>query len=296
MITRALRIFGYTTVAALSLVAASAVAASAVAAPTAVASGDAALQAALGGEWRSAEDKDRDAARKPAESLQFWGLKPGASILEVQPGGGWWTRILAPYAARTGGRYSATAADLANPSISEAARKGRADFAARYADEKLYGKVELVNWGPAAAPLPAGNYDFILVSRSLHGWMRSDGLLERNLASLAGALKAGGVLAIEQHRASAGPQDPKAMSGYVTEAFVIDAAQKAGLALAGRSEINANPKDTKDHPFGVWTLPPTRTTVPYGSGKAPDPTFDRSKYDAIGESDRMTLRFVKPAQ
>jgi predicted methyltransferase len=101
------------------------------------------------------------------------------------------------------------------------------------------------------------------------------------------------VLAIEQHRANPGPQDPKAPSGYVTEAFVIEAAQKVGLRLADRSEINANAKDTKDHPFGVWTLPPTRATVPYGSGKAPDPTFDRSKYDAIGESDRMTLRFVK---
>jgi len=254
---------------------------------------DAALKAAIAGEWRSTEDKARDAARKPVESLQFWGLKPGVSILEVQPGAGWWTRILAPYAARTGGRYSATAADLNNPSITDAARKSRADFAARYADEKIFGKVELVNWGPTAAPLSQGSHDFILVSRALHGWMRADGLLERNLASLAGSLKSGGVLAIEQHRANPGPQDPKAPSGYVTEAFVIEAAQKAGLRFADRSEINANAKDTKDHPFGVWTLPPTRATVPYGSGKAPDPTFDRSKYDAIGESDRMTLRFVK---
>jgi len=95
------------------------------------------LTEVAGGEWRSADEKSRDAARKPIENLQFWGLKPGASILEVQPGAGWWTRILAPYAARTGGRYSATAADLANPSITEAARKGRADFAARFADEQL---------------------------------------------------------------------------------------------------------------------------------------------------------------
>lgn len=254
---------------------------------------EAALKAVIAGDWRSADDKARDAARKPVESLQFWGLKPGASILEVQPGAGWWTGILAPYAARTGGRYSATAADLANPAITEAARKARTDFAARYSDASRYGKVELVNWGPTAAPLPAGSYDFILVSRAIHGWMRADGLFERNLASLAGSLKPGGVLAVEQHRANPGPQDPKAASGYVTEAFIIEAAQKVGLKLAGRSEINANPKDTKDHPFGVWTLPPTRSTVPYGSGKAPDPSFDRSKYDAIGESDRMTLRFVK---
>jgi len=245
------------------------------------------------GEWRSADEKSRDAARKPIENLQFWGLKPGASILEVQPGAGWWTRILAPYAARTGGRYSATAADLANPSITEAARKGRADFAARFADEKIYGNVELVNWGATAAPLAANSYDFILLSRVIHGWMRVEGLLDRHFANLAGSLKPGGVLAIEQHRENPGPQDPMAESGYVTEAFVIEAAERTGLRLAARSEINANPKDTKDHPFGVWTLPPTRITVPYGSGKAPDPNFDRSKYDAIGESDRMTLRFVK---
>lgn len=256
-------------------------------------SADAALNQAVSGEWRSADDKSRDVERRPLESLTFWGLKPGASILEVQPGGGWWTRILAPYAARSGGRYTATAADLNNPSLSDATRKGRADFAARYADEQVFGKVELVNWGPTAAPLPPNSYDFILLSRVIHGWMRTDGLLERNLASLAGSLKPGGVLAVEQHRGNPGPQDPKAESGYVTEAFVIEAAQKAGLRLAGRSEINANVKDTKDHPFGVWTLPPTRATVPYGSGKAPDPTFDRSQYDAIGESDRMTLRFVK---
>lgn len=261
----------------------------------AVASTDSVLTEVIAGDWRSAAEKSRDTARKPIENLQFWGLKPGASILEVQPGAGWWTRILAPYAARTGGRYTATAADLANPSITEAARKGRADFAARFAEEKIYGKVELVNWGATAAPLAANNYDFILLSRVIHGWMRVEGLVDRNFASLAGSLKPGGVLAVEQHRENPGPQDPMAESGYVTEAFVIEAAEKAGLRLTDRSEINANPKDTKDHPFGVWTLPPTRITVPYGSGKAPDPNFDRSKYDAIGESDRMTLRFVKAA-
>jgi predicted methyltransferase len=256
---------------------------------------DTALKDVIAGEWRSVDDKSRDTSRRPGESLQFWGLKPGASILEVQPGAGWWTQILAPYAARTGGRYAATAADLGNPNLSEAARKGRTDFAATYANEKLYGKIELVNWGATAAPLPEGSYDFILVSRSIHGWMRNEGALDRNLGLLARALKKGGVLAIEQHRGNPGPQDPKAANGYVTEAFVIEAAQKVGLKLDGRSEINANARDTKDHPFGVWTLPPTRSTVPYGSGKPADPAFDRSKYDAIGESDRMTLRFVRSA-
>lgn len=254
---------------------------------------DAALQAVLAGPQRSAEQRERDGERHPGPSLAFWGLKPGASILEVQPGGGWWTQILAPYAARTGGRYAATAADLTNPNITPAARQGREAFAARYADPATYGKVELVDWGPVAPPLPEGRYDFILLSRVIHGWMRTDGMVDRYFAQLARALKKGGSLAVEQHRAAAGAKADAGASGYVTEQFVIDAAARAGLKLVARSEINANPKDTKDHPFGVWTLPPTRTTVPYGSGKPADPTFDRSKYDAIGESDRMTLRFTK---
>ena len=262
-------------------------------AAAAAAAPDAALAAAVAGSWRSADDKARDTVRRPAEVLAFWGLKPGAAILEVQPGGGWWTQILAPYAARTGGSYSATAPDLANPQLTPAQRQAREAFAARYADEKTFGKVQLVNWGPVAAPLAENAYDFILVSRSLHGWMRQDGMLDRYLGQLARGLKPGGSLAIEQHRANPGGQDPKAESGYMTEAFVIEAAAKHGLKLVSKSEINANPKDTKDHPFGVWTLPPTRATVPYGSGKPADPTFDRSKYDAIGESDRMTLRFTK---
>ena len=256
--------------------------------------GDATLAAVVAGEWRSPEQKSRDAARRPAEVLAFWGLKPGASILEVQPGAdGWWTQILAPYAARTQGQYSATAPDLTNPAITPAAREMRAAFAAKFGDASRYGEVQLVNWGATAPPLPQNAYDFILVSRSIHGWMRQEGMVERNFAELARALKPGGSLAIEAHRANPGPQDPKAANGYVTEAYVIEQAEKAGLKLAAKSEINANPKDTKDHPFGVWTLPPTRTTVPYGSGKPADPGFDRSRYDAIGESDRMTLRFTK---
>lgn len=260
---------------------------------SAAAKPDAALTAVLAGPQRSAEQKERDGERRPAASLAFWGLKPGASILEVQPGGGWWTQILAPYAARTGGRYAATAADLTNPNLAPAARQGRDAFAARYADAATYGKVDLVNWGPVAPPLPEGEYDFILVSRAIHGWMRTDGMVDKYFAQLARGLKRGGSLAVEQHRAKPGTPDDKGASGYVTEQFVIDAAKRAGLKLVAKSEINANPKDTADHPFGVWTLPPTRTTVPYGSGKPADPGFDRSKYDAIGESDRMTLRFTK---
>jgi predicted methyltransferase len=260
----------------------------------AAAAADPALAAVLAGDWRTPEQKARDASRRPTEVLAFWGLKPGMSILEVQPGEGWWTQILAPYAARTRGRYAATSADLYSPQTSTAARLARQAFELRFYNPGVYGRVELVNWGMQAAPLPQNAYDFILVSRSFHGWMRTPGQVDRFLAQLARALKPGGVLAIEQHRANAGPQDPKAENGYVTEAYLVEQVQKAGLSLAAKSELNANPKDTKDHPFGVWTLPPTRTSVPVGSGP-PNPNFDHSRYDAIGESDRMTLRFAKPA-
>jgi predicted methyltransferase len=256
---------------------------------------DAALAAAVAGEWRTAANTARDPQRKPVEVLAFWGLKPGMTILEVQPGGAsYWTEILAPYARATGGKYYATGADLANPKLPEGARKSRAEFEQRYADAKTFGQVNVVNWGPESAPLPANTFDFILTSRSVHGWMRNPGMLDKAFKEFHGALKPGGILAVEQHRANPGPQDPKAESGYVTEAYVIEQAEKAGFKLAAKSEINANPKDTKDHPFGVWTLPPTRLAKPYGSNEPADPKFDHSKYDAIGESDRMTLRFVKP--
>jgi predicted methyltransferase len=254
------------------------------------------LAAAINSDSRSAEDKSRDQYRHPQEALAFWGLQPGMTILEVQPGGGWWTEILAPYAHATGGKYYATAADLDNPELSEGARKSRADFEARMAAKSAtHGQVQLVNFGPKSKPLPQNTFDFALSARSVHGWM-GNGLTEKVLKDLYGGLKPGGILAIEQHRANPGEQDPKAASGYVTEAYVIEQAQKAGFELVERSEINANPADTKDHPFGVWTLPPTKRTRPYSEGPdAHDPKFDRTKYDAIGESDRMTLKFRKPA-
>jgi predicted methyltransferase len=124
--------------------------------------------------------------------------------------------------------------------------------------------------------------------------MSVPGWADKAFKEFFGALKPGGILALEEHRANPGPQDPKAESGYVTEAHVIELAEKAGFKLAGKSEINANPKDTKDYPFGVWTLPPTLTSKPEGSSQPDNASFDHSKYIAIGESDRMTLKFVKP--
>ncbi len=248
-----------------------------------------AIAAAVNGDWRSPEQKSRDAARHPRESLEFWGLEPGMTILEVQPGGGYWTEILAPFAHRTGGLYYATAADLDNPETSEGARKGRAAFEQRLASRpELYGKPKYVNWGAKSKPLPANTFDFILTARSVHGWLGND-MAEKVFEDFYRGLKPGGILALEQHRAKPGKDDPKGSTGYVSEARVIELAERAGLELVARSEINANPKDTADHPFGVWTLPPTRRS-PEGN----DPSFDRAKYDAIGESDRMTLRFTKP--
>jgi predicted methyltransferase len=249
-----------------------------------------AIEQAVSGDWRKPDAKSRDAERHPVEALGFWGLAPGMTVLELQPGGGWWTEILAPYAKANKGEFYATAADLGDPSLSEGARKGRTDFEAKYADTATYGKVNLVNWGAKAAPLPANKFDFVLAARVFHGWMRT-GTADANLANLYNAIKPGGILAVEQHRAKP-DQDPSVFNGYVPEKTVIDTVTKAGFKLEAKSEINANPKDTKDHPFGVWTLPPTRQSSE--NGKPVDPSFDRAKYDAIGESDRMTLRFVKP--
>jgi predicted methyltransferase len=214
-------------------------------------------------------------------------------VIEVEPGGGWWTDILAPYLARTGGHYIAASADLNDPNLSVGARKGRATFEAKYeADTKLYGAVSVVGLGPVSGPLaPAGSVDLILVSRETHNWV-TNGFIHKAFADFHAALKPGGVLAIEEHRAAPGA-DPAKGDGYLSEEYLIAEGAKAGFVLGGRSEINANPKDTKNHPFGVWTLPPTRRSSPFG--QPANPAFDHGPYDAIGESDRMTLKLVKPA-
>ena len=172
---------------------------------------DPVLQQVVAGEWRSAEAKARDKYRHPLESLTFWGLKPGMTVLEIQPGGAsWWTEILAPYAQRTHGKFDATGPDLADPKLSDEAKQARKEFADHYANRNLYGDVGIVNWSPKSAPLPPQRYDFILTARSVHGWMRTPELVERNFAQFFGALKPGGILAVEQHRANPGPQDPGA--------------------------------------------------------------------------------------
>ena len=250
------------------------------------------LEWALAGAWRDA-DRARDPWRHPLETLNFFGLKPEMTVVELWPGAGWYTQILAPLLSAGGGKLYAAGFDApgTDPAAAEVAAAYRRMIEARPA---IYGKVEFTSFGPQSGALaPAGTADMVLFLRNLHDWMAA-GLAEKVFKDALAALKPGGVLGIEEHRAApGGPQDPLAVSGYVQEAYVKQLAAEAGFKFDRSSEINANPKDTRDHPFGVWTLPPTRRSSPMG--QAPDPAFDHAKYDAIGESDRMTLRFVKPA-
>ncbi len=250
------------------------------------------LEWAVAGPWR-AQDKARDADRHPMETLRFFGLQPRMTVVEFWPGSGWWTEILAPYLAEGAGRYVA-AGFQTGPGGEPAQVALMAAFQQRFTtDRRLYGEVELAAFGPTSGPvLEAGTADMVLFMRNIHAWMAA-GIAEKAFADAFAALRSGGILGIEQHRL--GPeedQDPAAANGYVQEAFVKQLAAEAGFAFVAASEINANERDTKDHPFGVETLPPMGLTAPRGS--PPNPTFDRSKYAAIGESDRMTLRFRKP--
>ena len=258
----------------------------------AAAGDDPALREIIDNGPRSAADRVRDVYRHPYASLIFWGLKPGMTVIDVDPGAGWWTDILAPYLARTRGRYIAAVADLNDPKVSDEGRKARAAFEAKYvADPKLKDVVTVVGFGRASGALaPGGSVDLVLVSRETHNWVRPPGFMQKALGDFHAALKPAGILAIEDHRAADGA-DPAKGDGYITEAYLIGEAKQAGFALAARSEINANPKDTKDYPFGVWTLPPTRRSSPFGQPE--NPAFDHAKYDAIGESDRMTLKFTR---
>jgi predicted methyltransferase len=251
------------------------------------------IAAAVAGAWRLAQDRARDRWRHPAETLGFWGLKGGQTVVEFWPGAGWYTDIVAPFLAATGGKLYAANLQLTDPSDGAAREVIEAYRHKLQANPRLYGKVEITAFGPNSGPVaPAGSADLVLFLRNLHNWLAA-GIAEKAFHDAFAALKPGGVLGVEEHRADAGGvPDVLATDGYVQQAMVIQLAQEAGFTLAGASEINANPKDTKDHPFGVWTLPPVRRSSP--RGETPDPNFDHAKYDAIGESDRMTLKFVKP--
>jgi predicted methyltransferase len=252
-----------------------------------------ALVSALAGSWREAEAVARDRWRKPAAALSFWQLRPGMTVLEVSPGGGYWTDILAPFAAQTGGRYIATHADLTDPATSQRAKDNRKAFEDKYAARAAtHGRVETVNWGQnSAIPGQPNSVDLVLTSRNIHNF-HYNGFNDKAMRDFFAVLKPGGILAIEEHRVGNRPWTEADRSGYMPQQWVIDAALRAGFVLDGSSEVFANPADDTDHPFGVWTLAPSRRTSPFGQD--PNPNFDRASFDAIGESDRMALRFRKP--
>lgn len=257
------------------------------------AAADSKLKSAVASADRSPENKVRDSARNPEATLTFWGLKAKQTVIEISPGGGYWTEILAPYAKATGGTYVAGVTDVDNPRTSEAAKKSLDTFKAKYANPAKYGVVKYTGFGAASKPLGAPNsVDLVFTSRNIHNFTYTPGFLDKAMSDFFAVLKPGGVLGVEEHRADPRPEVTRITDGYVSVATVVKAAEKAGFKLAASSEVNANPKDTKDHPFGVWTLPPVRRNA--SAGQPADPAFDRAKYDAIGESDRMTLRFVKP--
>ncbi len=215
------------------------------------------------------------------------------TVVEFWPGAGWYTDVLAPYLKQTGGKLYAADLQVGDPSEPAAAEIVEAYRRKLEASPRVYGKVEIAAFGPTSGPLPpAGGADMVLFLRNVHNWM-AGGFAEKAFHDAFAVLKPGGVLGVEEHRAApGGVQDVLAGNGYVQEAYVRQLAQEAGFAFDKSSEINANPADLKDYPFGVWTLPPTRLSAP--RGQPAKPGFDHSKYDAIGESDRMTLRFVKP--
>ncbi len=250
------------------------------------------LAEAVAGDLRLPGEPTRDAARHPVETLTFFGLRPGMTVVELWPGVGWYTAILAPWLARNGGHLIAAGLETTGAQPASAVRL-MAAYRQRLASRPDgFGKVEVTTFGPHSGPLaPPATADMVLTFRNIHNWM-AQGFAEKAFHDIAAVLKPGGILGVVEHRAPPGTvQDPTAPTGYVTEAYVRTLAEEAGLALSAASEVNANPRDTKDHPFGVWTLPPTRQSAP--DGRPDTPLFDHHKFDAIGESDRMTLRFVK---
>lgn len=244
-----------------------------------------AFNTVLKGSWRSPENVARDIYRHPAETLSFFGLKPTDTVVEITPGGGWYSEILAPYLSAKG-QYVAAVVDpmaVAEGKGRDYQQRGKTRLEEKFAASPAqYGKAKVVGYSPTAPVFGApASADVVLTFRNVHNW-RSAKQAEGMFKGFYAVLKPGGVLGVVEHRAAADvPEDDK--TGYVGQAQVIALAEAAGFKLDAKSEINANPRDTKDHPNGVWTLPPSNDHE----------AADDAKYKAIGESDRMTLRFVK---
>ena len=241
------------------------------------------LTTILAGDQRSESNRARDAFRHPKETLLFFGIRPEMTVLEVWPEPGWYTEIIAPL-LREKGKYYAALAPV--NTASNYVTKRNAEYLAKLAARPdLYSKVNVVTLpSDGSDVVPAGTLDMAVTFRNVHNFM-ADGDASQTFATLYRALKPGGLLGVVEHRGNpAVPQDPKAKSGYVNEEFAVKLIEAQGFRLVGKSEVNDNPKDTKDYEKGVWTLPPT-----FQLGAK-----DHAKYAAIGESDRFTLLFAKP--
>ena len=240
------------------------------------------LDGVIAGDWRSAANRARDPYRHPKATLEFFGIRPDYTVVEITPGGGWYSEILAPL-LKDNGHYVAA---LQKPSDGEARQDSTALHQKFSADAAHYGKAGFVEFDPKAPVFGApGSADMVLTFRNVHNWVMANTAPQMFKAFFT-VLRPGGVLGVEDHRAAdKASVDAVKKSGYLPTAYVIKLATDAGFKLEESSEVNANPKDTKDYPQGVWTLPPTLTLG----------DKDKAKYQAIGESDRMTLRFVKPA-
>jgi predicted methyltransferase len=243
----------------------------------------AALTAALAGKHRKPGNAARDAARHPVETLEFFGLKPTQTVLEYGPGEGWYTELLAPTLAKKG-KLIVTMTDPSGPKTERSTYYGQRTKLFLERLPEAYAKVQPIVIDPKAPKLgPDASVDLVLLNRSAHG-MVNDKRLELYLGEFHRVLKKGGLLGIEQHRAAPNANlEESSKKGYLPEAWLISAVEAAGFKLVAKSEVNANPKDTKDHPDGVWSLPPSLR----GGDK------DRERFVAIGESDRMTLKFAK---
>jgi predicted methyltransferase len=244
------------------------------------------LAAAVASSARTPKYAARDAYRHPLQTLQFFGLRPDQTVVEIWPGRGWYMEILAPYLRDRGKYYAAIEA----PDVSGASQEAKDDagfLRKRIADDPArFGKVIVTDLHPPQLTeiCPPGTADLVLTFRNVHNWI-DDGTQQQQFNTFFKALKPGGVLGVVEHRAKPGTSlDETKKSGYVDESYVKKLATDAGFRFVGASSVNDNPKDTKDYPKGVWTLPPTLTLG----------NQDRDKYLAIGESDRMTLKFVKP--
>lgn len=242
-----------------------------------------ALTGILAADYRPQESRARDRYRHPKETLLFFGIRPEMSVLEVWPEPGWYTEVIAPLVRDKGKYYAAViAADPESKYITQRLEKYRQKLAER---PDLYDHVAVVSFpADGGDAVPPASVDMVVTFRNIHNWM-SRGTTAQAFATMYRALRPGGVLGVVEHRGNpAVAQDPKAKSGYVNEDYAIKLIEAQGFRLVGKSQVNANPRDTKDYEQGVWTLPPT-----YRLGDK-----DHDKYAAIGESDRFTLRFVKP--